>query len=364
MIDAAIASGDEKKVATVIGLARSTWPEERSTIDAINDQWKITLAARRAAEAEAERTALINADMFDRWTGEGELGAFQSSGNTESVGVAAALRLDREGIDWTHSIRLRADYQRQNGSTSREQFAASYEPRWQFDENIFAYGLAQYERDRIQGFSSRYSVSGGLGYRILDNPKLKLSLKAGPAYRVTDFTDGTSADRLAGLVGIDFDWQMLDRLKLTVTSKRWRKPRGNADLRRGQHHDQSGDRPRFPGQQPAAFASFLQGRVRQQSASGVGRHRHADPCHPHLRLLTMSERFAFTIDATDGAARTGSIAMRRGTIRTPACRWVRHDRQGDEARTVRRPVPTSSSAIYHLMLCPGGTRRPAGCTNS
>jgi putative salt-induced outer membrane protein len=230
MIDAAIASGDEKKVATVIGLARSTWPEERSTIDAINDQWKITLAARRAAEAEAERTALINADMFDRWTGEGELGAFQSSGNTESVGVAATLRLDREGIDWTHSIRLRADYQRQNGSTSREQFAASYEPRWQFDENIFAYGLAQYERDRIQGFSSRYSVSGGLGYRILDNPKLKLSLKAGPAYRVTDFTDGTSADRLAGLVGIDFDWQMLDRLKLTQDVEALAETGGEATL--------------------------------------------------------------------------------------------------------------------------------------
>ena len=230
MIDAAIASGDEKKVATVIGLARSTWPEERSTIDAINDQWKITLAARRAAEVEAERTALINADMFDRWTGEGELGAFQSSGNTESVGVAAALRLDREGIDWTHSIRLRADYQRQNGSTSREQFAASYEPRWQFDENIFAYGLAQYERDRIQGFSSRYSVSGGLGYRILDNPKLKLSLKAGPAYRVTDFTDGTSADRLAGLVGIDFDWQMLDRLKLTQDVEALAETGGEATL--------------------------------------------------------------------------------------------------------------------------------------
>ena len=230
MIDAAIASGDEKKVATVIGLARSTWPEERSTIDAINDQWKITLTARRAAEAEAERTALINADMFDRWTGEGELGAFQSSGNTESVGVAATLRLDREGIDWTHSIRLRADYQRQNGSTSREQFAASYEPRWQFDENIFAYGLAQYERDRIQGFSSRYSVSGGLGYRILDNPKLKLSLKAGPAYRVTDFTDGTSADRLAGLVGIDFDWQMLDRLKLTQDVEALAETGGEATL--------------------------------------------------------------------------------------------------------------------------------------
>ena len=29
-------------------------------------------------------------------------------------------------------------------------------------------------------------------------------------------------------------------------------------------------------------------------------------------------RFAFTIAATDGAARTGAIAMQRGTIRTPA----------------------------------------------
>ena len=32
----------------------------------------------------------------------------------------------------------------------------------------------------------------------------------------------------------------------------------------------------------------------------------------------MSARFAFTIAATDGRARTGAIAMHRGVIRTPA----------------------------------------------
>ena len=32
----------------------------------------------------------------------------------------------------------------------------------------------------------------------------------------------------------------------------------------------------------------------------------------------MTDRFTFTIAATDGAARTGGIAMQRGTIRTPA----------------------------------------------
>src|SRR3546814_5317905 len=32
----------------------------------------------------------------------------------------------------------------------------------------------------------------------------------------------------------------------------------------------------------------------------------------------MAERFRFSIHASDGAARTGEIEMRRGTIRTPA----------------------------------------------
>ncbi|UYH55713.1 DUF481 domain-containing protein [Qipengyuania sp. SS22] len=215
MIDAAIATGDERKVATVLDLARRTWPAEKREIKAISTEWKSTVAARKAEQAQAEEQAIREAGLFERWSGEAELGAFQSSGNTDSIGVLAALKLDRKGIDWTHAIHLRADYRRQNGSTSREQFLASYEPRWQFDDNVFAYGLAQYQRDRIQGFSARYSVSGGFGYRVVNNDRLELSVKAGPAYRVTDFTDGTSASRLAGLVGLDFDWQMLDRLKLT-----------------------------------------------------------------------------------------------------------------------------------------------------
>ena len=73
----------------------------------------------------------------------------------------------------------------------------------------------------------------------------------------------------------------------------------------------------------------------------------------------MSERFAFTIDATDGAARTGSIAMRRGTIRTPAFMPV------GTAATVKAMKPetvrkTGADIIlgntYHLMLRPSAER--------
>ncbi len=73
----------------------------------------------------------------------------------------------------------------------------------------------------------------------------------------------------------------------------------------------------------------------------------------------MTDPFAFTIAATDGAARTGSIAMHRGTIRTPAFMPV------GTAATVKAMKPADVEAAgadiilgntYHLMLRPGAER--------
>ena len=70
-------------------------------------------------------------------------------------------------------------------------------------------------------------------------------------------------------------------------------------------------------------------------------------------------RFAFTITATDGAARTGVIAMQRGLIRTPAFMPV------GTAATVKAMKPADVAAsgadiilgnTYHLMLRPGAER--------
>jgi len=73
----------------------------------------------------------------------------------------------------------------------------------------------------------------------------------------------------------------------------------------------------------------------------------------------MSPRFNFTIAATDGRARTGAIAMKRGTIRTPAFMPV------GTAATVKAMKPQDVRAsgadillgnTYHLMLRPGAER--------
>ena len=89
-------------------------------------------------------------------------------------------------------------------------------------------------------------------------------------------------------------------------------------------------------------------------------------CTAHRQLRSailagqaMSTRFDFTISATSGAARTGTIAMRRGEIRTPAFMPV------GTAATVKgmKPQAVRSAGAdiilgntYHLMLRPGAER--------
>jgi len=73
----------------------------------------------------------------------------------------------------------------------------------------------------------------------------------------------------------------------------------------------------------------------------------------------MSQRFTFSLAATDGAARTGTISTPRGEVRTPAFMPV------GTAATVKAMLPESVAATgadillgntYHLMLRPGAER--------
>lgn len=228
MIDAAIATGDEGKVRTVADIARTTNPAETAEIDAIVAAFDTALAARKKAEEEARLAALREADLFDNWSGKGELGGFRSTGNTSTTGITAGISLERQGIKWRHRLTGRADYQRASGVTTREQFLARYEPDVKVSDDFYVYALAQYEADRFQGFDARYAISGGMGYQAIKGKAVQLSVKAGPAYRLTQFTDGRTEDRIAALLALDFDWQITERLKLTQDTNAVAEAEGSA----------------------------------------------------------------------------------------------------------------------------------------
>lgn len=217
MIDAAIASGDAKAIETVIGLARATNPQASAAIDAIEGTYRASLAEAKADAARAQEKRLTEAGIFENWTGQVELGASRSTGNTRNFGLYGGVDLAREGLHWRHKLAGRADVQETNGVTTTQRVQASWQPNYKFDERLYAYGLAQYEYDPLLGYSNRYTAGGGVGFGVLRDERAKLDFEGGPALRYTDLADDGASSTLAARASLNFRWQITPTLELKQT---------------------------------------------------------------------------------------------------------------------------------------------------
>jgi putative salt-induced outer membrane protein len=256
LIEAALADGSAEDVETIARYAKAAYPGAEDEIAALLDAHRerafspssadevatkdnpgpapgsnptavaqaLSLAAPAAGAAVAVVRPEKNADETPpsappaSWSGEGEIGANRTTGNASTLGFTAGLELARESVDWTHTVLGQIEYLREDGRTVREQYLASYEPRLDLDGRGFIFALAQYEKDRFQGFTDRYSVTGGVGYRLIDRDNLELFVQTGPAWRRSKLVIGRADERIAVRHSLDFDWTMSDRIRLTQTA--------------------------------------------------------------------------------------------------------------------------------------------------
>jgi putative salt-induced outer membrane protein len=209
MIEAAAANPDQLKV--VADIARKTNPASVAEIDA-------RVAEINAAAAKAREEKLASQGMLEGWTGNGELGGFISSGNTENRGLAVGVSLTKETRHWKHGLRGIVDYQEDQGITSRERYFAGYEGNWKFTPRGFAVLALSFEKDRFTGFSSRFTEALGLGYRLVDQPWLTIAVDGGPAFRQTRFVGGISQNELAARAALNVKWVISPVLTFTETA--------------------------------------------------------------------------------------------------------------------------------------------------
>jgi putative salt-induced outer membrane protein len=201
MLEAAIASGNEGEVNTLVKYARAA---KVPAADAMNRQAE---AWKRDRRASAERR-LREADFLALVKGRVEVSGFRTEGNTDNIGVSGRLDLRREGLRWRHKLIAQADYQESFGITSRERYLVAWEPNYKFHDRLYAYGAAQYESDPFLGYITRYSVSSGLGYSAIRKTGMRLDVELGPAFRQTDFTDDRYENNVAARGSLDFNWKM------------------------------------------------------------------------------------------------------------------------------------------------------------
>ena len=218
MIEAAIAQGDSKTIEAVIRLARETHGSAGAEIDSIQERWRLRVTEAEQRQRLEREAALARADLLDNWKGQVELGASRSTGRTSYLGLYGSLGFDREGLRWRHKLQARAEIQEGRNVTNTERLVASWQPNYKFGERLYAYGLAQIEADRAQGYESRYTAGGGLGYGVLASADAKLDFEGGPAFRRVDPVADSPQSSVAARASLNFRWAIAPTLELKQTS--------------------------------------------------------------------------------------------------------------------------------------------------
>ncbi|MDP1026455.1 DUF481 domain-containing protein [Sphingomonas sp. KR1UV-12] len=211
MLDAALEAGNDGEVSTIVKYARAADPVSGDAVLAIAQKWRDDRAAAR-------EQVIRQASFLNLWKGRVEVGGFITTGNSDTAGGSVALDAEREGLQWRHKFRARADYQESLNVTTREHYLVAYEPNYKFDDRAYVYGAAQYESDRFFGYSDRVSVSSGFGYTAVKARATQLDVELGPGFRLTSFTDDRHESSLAARGSIDFRWQLVAGLSLRQTA--------------------------------------------------------------------------------------------------------------------------------------------------
>ncbi len=212
MIREAASSLDAAKLGAIVDVAKKTNPASSGEIDALAGK----LAAEYAAKAEAARQEkLAQQGYFEGWSGQGEAGIGFTSGNSDTTSGVAAIALKKDGVVLRHNVNALADYQRNNGVTTREKYLAGYKLDYKFSERAYAWGLGQWDRDRFGGISRRFTESAGLGYRVIMEDNHTWDVEAGAALQQIRYTNGISDNQLAGRLASFYGVQLSDNLKFT-----------------------------------------------------------------------------------------------------------------------------------------------------
>lgn len=201
LITEAAKSGNPVMLKDTADLAKRTYPASAAEIDA--------LVANLQAQAEAARVAKLQEQgLFEGWSGEGEIGASQTTGSSRNTTIAAGIKLNKNGLDWQHHLAGLVDYQHSNGNTTANREVASYEADYKFSPDFFTNGLVQWEQDRFAGFTRRFTELLGLGYNILGGPVFTWVVSGGPALRQATFTNSTTENDISARGATSFLWNI------------------------------------------------------------------------------------------------------------------------------------------------------------
>jgi len=167
-------------------------------------------------KAEKEAVKVKEEKVEKKLTNSAELALVDTSGNTDtrSLNFNNALTYKfKAPYQFTWKFETYRD--KQEDKTTAERYLSNLKLDWLYSPRLFFFGYGGWEKDRFAGIRSRYTFGPGLGYKVMERQKSKLTLEIGPTYTREDYV-GTGKDKFITGRGYGiFEYKLRNRILFT-----------------------------------------------------------------------------------------------------------------------------------------------------
>jgi len=172
-----------------------------------------------APEAPASITPDLKPKSERIWETEVALGANLSRGNNDSHRIKAEIKSKRTTEIDRLILALAAEAGENEGTSTSEYIEGQADYRRDIHERLYWYALLNGRRDAIASLDYRFTLSPGIGYKVIDEDHLNLSFEAGPAYVLEKLENQDPEHSFRGRVGQELEWQINEWAKLFQNSE-------------------------------------------------------------------------------------------------------------------------------------------------
>lgn len=153
------------------------------------------------------------------WSGSVAAGYVAVKGNSDTTTANFKGEVLYDQDRWHHSALATAIGSTQEDETSSEAYKAQVKTKYDLTERYYAFGLAEYNKDRFSAYDHQIFEAIGLGWRVFHTDTQELNLEAGAGLTQSKLQQTeppnaplTSSERdvneVVGRVGADYHWHI------------------------------------------------------------------------------------------------------------------------------------------------------------
>jgi putative salt-induced outer membrane protein len=145
------------------------------------------------------------------WSGTIAAGYVAVSGNSDSTTSNFKGEVTYDHDRWHDSALATALGASQNGETNSEAYKAQVKTKYDLTEIIYAFGLAEWNKDRFTSYEHQIFEVGGLGWRVFHTKSQELNLEGGIGATQSELQDGSNNNEVVARIGADYHWHISEK---------------------------------------------------------------------------------------------------------------------------------------------------------